>query len=193
MKRRSLLRTVAMLPLLCGSFATLFGSSKVAKAATARTKQRVRPSDSLWPGRASWAKLKDDVGGKLIEVRPLFGSCQTEPSDAACLDALKNIRNPYWIGDQPAGTEVSGWLDAWTPAPSAYAITARSAADVAAAVTFARENNLRLVVKGGGHSYLGTSNAPDSLLIWTRAMNRVTLHDAFLGKASDHPIPPLPA
>jgi FAD/FMN-containing dehydrogenase len=51
-------------------------------------------------------------------------------------------------------------LDAWTPAPSAYAIAARNAADVAAGVSFARQNNLRLVVKGTGHSYLGTSNAP---------------------------------
>ena len=41
------------------------------------------------------------------------------------------------------------------------------------AVNFARENNLRLVVKGGGHSYQGTSNAPDSLLIWTRHMNDI--------------------
>ena len=39
---------------------------------------------------------------------------------------------------------------------------------------------LRLVVKGGGHSYQGTSNAPDSLLVWTRAMNAVGLHDAFV-------------
>jgi FAD binding domain/Berberine and berberine like len=49
-----------------------------------------------------------------------------------------------------------------------------------AAVNFARENNLRLVVKGGGHSYQGTSNAVDSLLIWTRRMNVVTLHNAFV-------------
>ena len=49
-------------------------------------------------------------------------------------------------------------------------MAAESAADVAAAVNFAREHNLRLVVRGGGHSYLGTSNSPDSLLIWTRRM-----------------------
>jgi hypothetical protein len=49
-----------------------------------------------------------------------------------------------------------------------------------AAVNFARENNLRLVVKGGGHSYQGTSNAPDSLLIWTRHMHDITLHDDFV-------------
>ncbi len=52
-----------------------------------------------------------------------------------------------------------------------YAVAARNAADIAAAVNFARENHLRLVVKGGGHSYQGTSNAPDSLLIWTRHMD----------------------
>jgi FAD/FMN-containing dehydrogenase len=54
-------------------------------------------------------------------------------------------------------------------APNVYAVAAKSTEDVAAAVNFAREHNLRLVVKGGGHSYLGTSNAPDSLLVWTRA------------------------
>ena len=93
------------------------------------------------------------------------------------MDALANIRNPFFLGDQPGGTQVSGWLDAWTPAPSAYAINARSTGDVVAGVNFARDNRLRLVVKGTGHSYQGTSNAPDSLLIWTRAMNQVTLHD----------------
>ena len=38
-----------------------------------------------------------------------------------------------------------------------------------------------VVVKGGGHSYKGTSSSPDSLLIWTRAMNQVEMHDAFVG------------
>jgi hypothetical protein len=192
MKRRNLLCSVGMLPLL-SSFATLFGPTQAAKATAGRRIQRVRPSDSSWPGPVSWARLKDDVGGNLIEVHSLFGSCQTEPNGAACLDALKNIGNPYWIGDQPGGTEVSGWLDAWTPAPSAYAVKARNAADVAAGVTFAREKNLRLVVKGRGHSYLGTSNAPDSLLIWTHALNKITLHDSFVGKGCEGRIAPVPA
>jgi FAD/FMN-containing dehydrogenase len=123
--------------------------------------------------------LSDAVGGNLIQPRGLFAGCAIDPMGTACVSALKNIRNPYYIGDQPAGTEVSGWLDAWTPAPSAYAVAARKTDDVVAAIDFARDKNLRLVVKGTGHSYLGTSNAPDSLLVWTRAMNKVTLHDAF--------------
>jgi len=45
-------------------------------------------------------------------------------------------------------------------------------------VDFAREHRVRLVVKGGGHSYVAGSNAPDSLLIWTRPnMRAVQLHD----------------
>jgi FAD/FMN-containing dehydrogenase len=47
---------------------------------------------------------------------------------------------------------------------------------------FARAHRLRLVVKGGGHSYQGTSNAADSLLVWTRGMSTVTLHDAFVAQ-----------
>ncbi|HET7757244.1 MAG TPA: FAD-binding oxidoreductase, partial [Steroidobacteraceae bacterium] len=100
---------------------------------------------------------------------------------------------PFYIGDQPAGTQVSGWLDAWTPAPSVYAVKARSSAAVAAAVDFARDNNLRLVIKGGGHSYQGTSNAPDSLLVWTRAMNEVKLHEAFVPAGCAGRVAPVPA
>ena len=39
---------------------------------------------------------------------------------------------------------------------------------------------MRLVVKGGGHSYQGTSNAPDSLLVWTRHLHDVSMHEAFV-------------
>jgi FAD/FMN-containing dehydrogenase len=193
MKRRNVLRMAATLPLLSGGFASMLGLTKIARAVTTRMKQRVRPSDSSWPSAARWAKLKEDVGGNLIEPQSLFASCVTEPDGAACREATKYVKNPYWLGDQAAGTQVSGLLDGWTPAQSAYAIKARTTSDVVAGVNFARENNLRLVVKGGGHSYYGTSNAPDSLLIWTRAMNKVTLHDAFVGQGCEGRIAPAPA
>src|SRR5262249_11776380 len=143
-----------------------------------RVMHRVRPGDPAWPTPAAWEKLNSAVGGNLIKVRSLFADCR-ELKINGCVELWENIRNPFYLGDQPAGTQVTGWLDAWTPQPSVYAVPARNAADVAAAVNFARENDLRLVVKGGGHSYQGTSNAADSLLIWTRVMNNVELHDAF--------------
>jgi FAD/FMN-containing dehydrogenase len=96
--------------------------------------------------------------------------------------SLQRIEKSVFHGDQTGATQSSGWVDAWNSAPSVYAVAAIDTADVLAAVNFARENNLRLVVKGRGHSYQGTSNAPDSLLIWMRRMNRIVLHEAFVGQ-----------
>jgi FAD/FMN-containing dehydrogenase len=176
MRRRGVLKTVAALPLLAALRAL-----PLARAAGADSRRRrVRPADPGWPAEASWRQLKAAVGGNLLEVHPLFSPCEKDSGGAACRDVLGHIRNPFYLGDQPAGTQVSGWLDAWTPAASAYAVKAHSTADVVAAVNFARAHRLRLVVKGGAHSYQGTSNAPDSLLVWTRAMNAVTLHEAFV-------------
>ena len=103
------------------------------------------------------------------------------PGSAECTALFRGLKNPWYIGDNVALTQTSGWVDAWTSTPSAYAVAARNTADVAAAVNFARTHRLRLAVKGGGHSYQGTSNAPDSLLVWTRKMDRIELHDGFVG------------
>jgi hypothetical protein len=43
-------------------------------------------------------------------------------------------------------------VDAWVSKPSVYVVAARNADHIAAAVTFARENDLRLVVKGGAQA-----------------------------------------
>ncbi len=115
------------------------------------------------------------------------------PDSAACRDIFGQLKNPYYIRDQAGLTQTSGWADAWTSTPSAYAVVVRQTADVVAAVNFARDNNVRLVVKGGGHSYQGTSAAPDSLLIWTREMDAITLHDAFVGVGCTGTQAPQPA
>lgn len=188
MRRRTFLKSIA-----AGGLKTIVSRLPSGLQARSAIRSRVRPSDLGWPRTDRWEKLNQVVGGNLIKPRPLFATCQEEQNGAACAEATRNMRNPFYIGDQPAGTEVSGWLDAWTPAPSEYAVRVRNTADVIAVVNFARENNLRLVVKGGGHSYLGTSNAPDSLLIWTRAMNRVILHDAFVAKGCEGQFAPAPA
>ena len=103
------------------------------------------------------------------------------PGGQACQDVLKNLSNPYYLSEQPALTGTTGWVDAWTSTPSVYAMAAKTTRDVGSGEFRAREQ-LRLVVKGGGLSYAGTSAALDSLLIWTRAMNDVVLHDAFVAK-----------
>lgn len=152
-----------------------------AAGAEAQVLRRCRPGDPAWPSAASWEGLNRAVGGHLIKVQSPLSACVPAPDAASCTDLFRELKNPYYIGDQVGLTQTSGWVDAWTSTPSAYAVAARGVEDVVAAVNFARENRLRLVVKGGGHSYQGTSNAADSLLIWTRAMGEITLHDAFIG------------
>jgi FAD/FMN-containing dehydrogenase len=104
-----------------------------------------------------------------------------------------SLRNPFFIGDNVALTQTLGWTDGWTSHPSAYAVLARTSADVAAAVDFARQHRLRLVVKGGGHSYLGGSNAPYSLLIWTRGLRAIELADSFVPQGGQGRAEPEPA
>jgi FAD/FMN-containing dehydrogenase len=144
------------------------------------TVSRVRPGDPEWPSEASWNRLNQDVGGQLIKVQSPLVACMDAPSRLNCTHVFRQLKNPYYLGDQVGLTQTLGWVGAWTSRPSTYAVAARTTQDVVAAVNFARENNLRIVVKGGGHSYQGTSNSVDSLLIWTRRLNAVTLRDAFI-------------
>jgi FAD/FMN-containing dehydrogenase len=140
-----------------------------------------------------WEKLNREVGGRLIKVQSPLNVCRDAPDGASCGDLFRELKNPYYIGDQVGLTQTAGWVDAWEAQPSVYAVAAEMTGDVVAAVNFARDNNLRLVVKGGGHSYLGRSNAPDSLLIWTRHMNAITLHDEFVAQGCAARQPPQPA
>lgn len=168
-------------------------TSRAAAPAVSAGFRRCRPSDPDWPSAAQWEELNRQVGGQLIKVRSPLDACRDDPAGAACADLFKHLKNPYYIGEEPGLTETSGWVDAWTSAPSAYAVAARNADDVVASVNFAREHRLRLVVKGGGHSYQGTSNAADSLLIWTRPMDAIKLHDAFVPQGCAARVAPLPA
>ena len=186
--RRRLLKILSALPVV-GSF--LSGVS--ASAQTAAPKTRVRLGDPAWPSDAEWKKLSGEVEGRLIKVRSPLSACIGGPFDESCAQTFKELKNPYYLGDEVGLTQSLGWVDAWTSRPSVYAVAAKTAQDVVAAVNFARDHNLRLVVKGGGHSYQGSSNAADSLLVWTRHMNAVKLHDAFVGAGCEGRAAPEPA
>lgn len=144
---------------------------------------RVRPGTPGWPDAAAWDRLRAAVGGRLAPVASPVAAClaaPASPASPACAAVLADLTNPYAIGEQPGATQTTGWLDAWITTPSAYVVEAKTVADVVAAVDFARDHRLRLVIRGGGHSYHGASNAPDSLMIRMRGLSAITVHDAFV-------------
>jgi FAD/FMN-containing dehydrogenase len=151
----------------------------------------VRPGEPGWPDAAQWASLGESVGGRLVAVQSPFAVREPDAGAPACADLFQNLLNPYFIDESVALTQTLGWTDAWTSQPSVYAVLAQSSVDVAATVNFAREHQVRLVVKGGGHSYIGASNAADSLLIWTRPnMQAVELLDRFVPQGAPGQVEP---
>ncbi|CAA0101712.1 Mitomycin radical oxidase [Mycolicibacterium vanbaalenii] len=150
------------------------------------------PVDGL-PTEAEWAALREEVGGRLINVESPLTSCTADMTSDDCSSVLENLRNPFWIEEQPGVSQTTGWLGAWQNQVSLYAVAAESADDIAAAVNFARDKRVRLAVKGTGHDYLGRSNAPDSLLVWTQNMREVTFHPEFRPAGADAARPPVSA
>ena len=90
--------------------------------------RRVRPSDPGWPSKEAWKRLNEAVGGNLIPVDFPINACMSSSQSADCKTLFANLKNPYYIGDNPGITQTLGWVDAWATKPSVYAVAARNAA-----------------------------------------------------------------
>src|SRR5438105_3317127 len=135
MNRRRLLRTAAAaIPLLPSIGAEALGPTR--GTAAVRSMSRVRPGDPAWPSDTAWNRLNRDVEGQLVRVESPLAACMAAPEGASCAQILKELRNPYYLGDEVALRQSLGWVDAWTSRPSVYAVAARRTEDVAAAVSF---------------------------------------------------------
>src|SRR6478736_4322713 len=146
--RRRLLHIAAAAPLFPVTWFSLL--KRAAAAPTLKLSSRVRPGDPAWPSEERWNQLGQEVGGALIKVQSPLTACLAAPAAPACTQLFKSASNPYFLGDEVGLTQTLAWVDAWSSKPSTYAVAARTTNDVVAAVNFARQHNLRLVVKGGG-------------------------------------------
>jgi FAD/FMN-containing dehydrogenase len=143
---------------------------------------RCLPSQPCWPSEKDWHQLKIKLKGKLVKPKLGIADCYTDANSQECSNALKDIKNPFYLESIPGGLQSQGMLNAWDGKASNYAIEAENTQDVIEGINFARNHNLRLVIKGTGHDYLGRSSAPDSLLIWTHKMRDITLQDHFIAQ-----------
>ncbi|KAH9427314.1 hypothetical protein MCOR02_012220 [Pyricularia oryzae] len=143
---------------------------------------KVLPGDTAWPTAQDWVRLNSTLDGALL--RP-------EPAGAVCYanNALYNRERCDWIlGEGGSGRF---WIDdplnvltRWPQGDSCpveprprgnctrggfadYVVDARTVKHIQVAVNFARNRDIRLVIKNTGHDFHGKSCGKGSISIWT--------------------------
>ena len=125
---------------------------------------RCAPNESCWPNSDEWHKLNATTTGHLIKTLPVGHVCHDPSYDATqCKIVQEKWSDPFWRTGVPENVfETSFTNDACDPmAPRAapcdigglaqYSINVSAPSDVSTGLRFAREHNLRLVVKNTGH------------------------------------------
>ena len=127
--------------------------------------------DPCWPSDAEFEKLAAQVSQPLVRPLPPASPCYVSGTNSTeCAEVTTNWTDGRWRADHPGamqspqfetftfpnGTIEACYVDTSLGVPcgqgsvSAIGVDARSPSDIAAALAFASEHNLRLVVKNTG-------------------------------------------
>lgn len=145
-----------------GSFAAIAFGNQSAAATRPQPKCRTSPGDVAWPSLEEWNRFNSSLGGALIKTVPRAAVCYpTHPLYHAqtCTELVKaSVKTETGTADP--STIFSSWLQgntcALTDHPAGnctlggfpvYIINATSVKHVQMGVNFARNHNIRLVVK----------------------------------------------
>ncbi|KAL2257011.1 hypothetical protein VTK26DRAFT_779 [Humicola hyalothermophila] len=159
------------------------------------------PGDPCWPSPGHWRKLNETVGGNLhVNIPPgapcyntfkgplgdvnTYDAQRCEEVTAGWNDEQFQIELPaaglwtYFTNDtcrpttNPSDTCTLGYYPV-------LVIMAKTVAHIQAGINFARENNLRLVVRNTGHDFLGRSVGWGALVINTHSFKDIEFTDKF--------------
>ncbi|KAL2195083.1 hypothetical protein P885DRAFT_41417 [Corynascus similis CBS 632.67] len=170
-------------PLLAaGLLAAGTGALSIGRA----TQCKCFPGDACWPSASAWNTLNETVGGRLIATVPLAQACHDPNYDPARCQTLRDgWQNPATHMDDSASVMAPYFAnqscDPFT-SPSkpctlgnyvVYAVEAESADDIIAAIKFAKQNNIRFVIRNTGHDYLGRSTGAGALSVWTHKLTSI--------------------
>ncbi|CAG9982543.1 unnamed protein product [Clonostachys byssicola] len=146
---------------------------------------RTLPGDVGWPSREDWMNLNASVHGRLFSIVPLATVCHGANFDPEQCKALRENWSSYLTHAETAGSVIPPYYQNQTCNPFttrssrcemgnhvSYAIRAGSAKDIASGIKFARDRNVRLVIRNTGHDFLGKSIGRGGLAIWTRDLNK---------------------
>ncbi|KAI1170396.1 FAD binding domain protein [Nemania sp. FL0916] len=155
---------------------------------------RCFPGDECWPSRADWAALNQSVYGALVATVPIGSPCHdTFPGVSYDAEKCGEIQanwprpelhektthsvmasifanmscDPFTARDAPC--EIGSYVQ--------YAVNASGAADYIKTITFAKEHNIRLVIRNTGHDYMGKSTGAGALALWTHYIKGTRIFD----------------
>nr|WCO08189.1 RNase T2 protein [Pestalotiopsis microspora] len=145
---------------------------------------RVLPGDAQWPKVSDWNSLNKTIQGRLIASVPLSSVCHDAPFNNYNADACAAVQTTWNETKLTHINQPSEFLsmyfnnytcDPFTPKSQpcelgnfvSYVVNVTEASDVQSAISFAKKNNVRLVIKNTGHDYLGKSTGKGGLSLWT--------------------------
>ncbi|KAF3771369.1 FAD-binding domain-containing protein [Cryphonectria parasitica EP155] len=152
--------------------------------------------DACWPTRDEWSKLNSSVAGRLVVDVPPGSVCHDTfegplgtlhtYNAAQCTNVSTLFYEEQWTTDQPAAelwTYYTNETCRPTTDPSdpctlgfygVYVILATEYEHIKAGIDFAREHQLRLIVRNTGHDFLGRSTGWGALVINTHSFQNAT-------------------
>ncbi|PWY96757.1 FAD-binding domain-containing protein [Aspergillus sclerotioniger CBS 115572] len=148
---------------------------------------KVMPGDAAWPTESTWEVFDQLLGGSLIKPVPLAAYCypdwpeyDVEKCSEVVSDWLDSylqevdhyddptsIMLPLYEGRSCMPTGYNYTSTCTQGAYPTYVVNVSTVAEIQLAVNFARNQNLRLVVKNTGHDFNGKSSGKGALSIWT--------------------------
>ncbi|KAI5814621.1 hypothetical protein BZA77DRAFT_339056 [Pyronema omphalodes] len=156
---------------------------------------RAFPGTTSWPSPSAWSSLNTTLSGRLISTAPLASPCHDPHYNATlCASIQSQWRNPSFHDSSSSSIMAPVWsarsCDPFTPREQPcelgnyihYAINVTSAADIAVGLKWAKEHNVRVVVRNTGHDYLGKSTGAAALGIWTHWLKKVEYHEDWRGE-----------
>jgi len=124
------------------------------------------------PGFTACERMARSGSGASVPAVSLSGS-EIELERAAVQELADSMSGPLLLSDHPEYDRARRIWNGMHDKRPALIARCQNPTDVAHAVTFARERELLVAVKGGGHSWPGKSVCDGGLMIDLSSMNRV--------------------
>lgn len=149
---------------------------------------KVFPGDALWPSKHVWDLFNASVGGALIQTVPLAAPCYNnwpQRDAATCQYVTEHWSDPHLHVSDPTSTQwpvFEGRTCLPTDDPNdnctlggyaSYSVVVTKVSQIQLALNFARNANIRLVIKNTGHDFADKSIGAGALSIWTHKLKDI--------------------